>query len=435
MVKVNISGVYAKTHTSKRTGVVRTYYYHRATGVRLPDNPLSPEFDAHLRQLKGAPARPTRLVPAERTLGHLIRNYKASDGYLKLRSTTRSEYDRHMRYLEMLRDMPVTGFAKLHGDQIKAKYTEKNKPVLGEAVVRTLSVLLSYAVSPLGWIAVNPLFGPSQGDKRRRSEVGQRPYEEHEIATFRLKNPLGSRARLAFELDLSTGLRMEDLPAVPREAVLSGSIAIITKKNRVLVVAPVTEMARAALLAWEDTRRTNLGADFEPSRYALCTLAGQKIGKRRISDELSKAYVRAGFDDGQRTHALRYTAAARLFELGFHFDDIAELIGHAGAEMTRKYLIKKRRARLVKPLLDAIGPSAIAPVKPANAINPAEPLGLAVVSGASAAGKDMTPLRDEKAAKHNLKNPGRGERAINVRKRPNAGTRQGSPQPNLSPPK
>ncbi|MGP3698648.1 site-specific integrase [Rhodobacter sp. NSM] len=263
-----------------------------------------------------------------------------------MRATTRSEYDRHLKYLEALRDQPAAGFAQVHADALKTKYIAKGHKEPGHVVVRTLSVLLSYAVF-LKWFDRNPLFGLTVGEKRRKSEVGQRPYEEHEIAAFRDANPLGAGARLSFELALSTGFRIEDLPEVSRESVIAGQVTIITHKSGSLVVAPITEMARAALLALEDTRRAHMGAAFEPSRYAVSTLDGGKIAKRRLSGELRDAYIAAGFEEGQRTHGLSYTAAVRLFELGFHFDDIAELVGHAGADMTRKYLVKKHQAKLV----------------------------------------------------------------------------------------
>ncbi|MEA5159818.1 site-specific integrase [Cereibacter johrii] len=356
MTKVTISlpGIDTQRYRSSKTGLERVYYYHKATRTRLPDDPTSPEFLAMVRQLDAKGAR--RPVPADRTLGHLIELYKQSSWYLELRATTRSEYDRHLKYLEALRDQPAAGFTRVHADALKTKYLAKGHKELGHAVVRTLSVLLSYAVF-LKWFDRNPLFGRTVGEKRRRSEVGQRPYEEHEIGAFRDANPLGSRARLSFELALSTGFRIEDLPEVPRESVSAGQVTIITRKSGSLVVAPITEIARAALLAFEDTRRAHMGAAFEPSRYAVSTLDGGKIAKRRLSGELRDAYIAAGFEEGQRTHALRYTAAVRLFELGFHFDDIADLVGHAGADMTRQYLVKKRKAKLVGRLLDAIDPS------------------------------------------------------------------------------
>lgn len=58
------------------------------------------------------------------------------------------------------------------------------------------------------------------------------------------------------------------------------------------------------------------------------------------------AFTAAGFEKSQRTHALRYTAAIRLFELGtFTYDDIAEVTGHAMADMAQKYCRKKRNAQ------------------------------------------------------------------------------------------
>jgi site-specific recombinase XerD len=130
--------------------------------------------------------------------------------------------------------------------------------------------------------------------------TGQAPYEEHEIRRFRKTNPLGTRARLVFELGLCTGLRMEDLPEVERKAVQSGRISIITEKSRTHVVVPVSKAAQEACAAFEATCRTYQGDAYKPSKYAICTLAGAKIGKRRISGEMRDAYEAAGFKESQR---------------------------------------------------------------------------------------------------------------------------------------
>jgi site-specific recombinase XerD len=349
-MQFRIKGVYSKEYRTAN-GDVRHYYYDRASGKRLPDDPESLAFLDRLREVRGQPKAP---LVADRTLGALMKAFKKSSRYAKLRDTTRKEYDRHMRYLEPLSDTSVTNIRAVHADTIERVYIDKGKATLGAAMRRTLSLLLGFAVYPLDWIAGNPLHRKDIGERRRKSEVGQRPYEEHEIRAFRKANPRGTRARLAFEMDLCTGLRIEDLPTVAREQLLAGQISIITRKSRSHVVLPVSREAIAALHAFENTRRQHVEAGFTPSRYALCTLAGKRIGKRRISGELRDAYIAAGFEESQRTHALRYTAAVRLFELGLHYHDIAEIVGHATAEMAKKYTEKKRKVPLLRRQIDAI---------------------------------------------------------------------------------
>src|SRR5690606_26866819 len=45
-------------------------------------------------------------------------------------------------------------------------------------------------------------------------------------------------------------------------------------------------------------------------------------------------------------HAMRYTAAVRLLELGFAYEDVAEHLGHSTARMARTYCQKRRAAEL-----------------------------------------------------------------------------------------
>jgi hypothetical protein len=57
------------------------------------------------------------------------------------------------------------------------------------------------------------------------------------------------------------------------------------------------------------------------------------------------AFVAAGFEEGQRLHALRYTAAVRLYERNFAFANIAEQTGHRMAAMAQKYCEKRREVK------------------------------------------------------------------------------------------
>lgn len=98
MVRVDFPGV---NMVSKRLadGSRRVYYYHRASGVRLPDDPRSLEFAAAYAKLNTIPAKRAE-GPGAGTIAKLIQEFKASPDFRQLSDQTRSAYARHMETIE-----------------------------------------------------------------------------------------------------------------------------------------------------------------------------------------------------------------------------------------------------------------------------------------------------------------------------------------------
>jgi len=131
-VLIRIPGVNTTTKKNKRTGQVKRYYYHRQTGERLPDDPTSMEFLVAKARLD---ARPIGEAPAERTFKHLVEEYKKSEDFLELAPSTKSEYLRHIKYLEpVLGSFLVRGLRPGHVAKLKQKYAAT--PTLAKAIGR-----------------------------------------------------------------------------------------------------------------------------------------------------------------------------------------------------------------------------------------------------------------------------------------------------------
>src|SRR5216684_8294860 len=99
----------------------RTYYYHRRTMTRLPDEVGTTEFMDALRNLdigEEVKARPG-------TLGALITAYRSSPEFTGLADRTRSDYQKVFDYLKPLDPMPVgeieSGFLYALRDKANAK--------------------------------------------------------------------------------------------------------------------------------------------------------------------------------------------------------------------------------------------------------------------------------------------------------------------------
>lgn len=307
-MKVHYKGVYLK-RKKLASGQVRIYYYDRQTGARLPDDPSSSAFLLELERLRRTK---NSAVPAERTYAHLIREYRQSLGYTRLKASTRKEYDRHIRYLEeVLAMFPVKDIRRKHIEKIMSKFADK--PTLAIAIKRTLSVMMTYAQDRLEWIDFNPCQGMER--QRLRGTVGQRPYSEEEIAQFRAANPFGTRARLIFETALGTALRISDIPKIPYHAFLSGEVHILTNKTGAFVVAGVTEQMREAWMAWEKTRRMHSDVDVQ---FAICSLEGKKLHKRTLSEDMEEGVYsgwlrRFSADACSALHGVCPYARKRLF--------------------------------------------------------------------------------------------------------------------------
>lgn len=381
--KPRVKGVYPKRKTLA-DGCEVTYWYHRKTGARLPDDPWSDEFRDRVAELdrkkpllpKAAPTAPeadaatrpsasptaqadhlANVVPPsaairnpapgipEKCFKALMARFLISPAFLDLEPGTRDEYARHMRYVEPAIGLnPVAAFTADHMDLIMSKYPDT--PTLRQAIRRTMSVLLSYAARTLKWIPSNPLI---RTDKpRKQQEEGQKPFTEPEIAHYRERHPYGTRERLVYEIGLSTGFRREDIALVLGDDILAGLIPLLTNKAGVLVVAPVTRHLKEAYVAFRAAHPKVRGC-----RYAIGSQrSGKPIHKRTVSAFMEAAFKAAGFLQGQRIHALRYTAAVRLYERNFSIADIAEHTGHRMAAMAEKYCEKRRKATVRALTLD-----------------------------------------------------------------------------------
>ncbi len=181
-------------------------------------------------------------------------------------------------------------------------------------------------------------------------------------------------------------MRREDIARVKGEDILAGLIPLVTAKAGVLVVAPVTRHQRAAYEAFRARRPELAGA-----RYALgCQRDGRPIHKRTLSGFMEAAFEAAGFEEGQRLHALRYTAAVRLFERNMSYDDIAEATGHRMASMAEKYCAKRRGARHRQLIFESFD-DALDNVVDEVFLEPANPMSLRFSRAPVAAGLARTP--------------------------------------------
>jgi hypothetical protein len=104
VVRVRLEGI-NKVRKRLANGEVKTYFYHRATGLRLEGEPGSAEFIA----CYGDAEKGMRDRHASGTLNALIRGYTLSVEFQqKLAASTQTEYRRMLKAAEVeFGDMPI----------------------------------------------------------------------------------------------------------------------------------------------------------------------------------------------------------------------------------------------------------------------------------------------------------------------------------------
>ncbi|KAA5603785.1 tyrosine-type recombinase/integrase [Roseospira marina] len=361
MVRVDFRHVHA---VKKRLadGTVRTYYYHRHTRLRLPDDPTSPEFAQALKDLAPAKDSPEGVAPG--SFAALVEAYLGSPEFRSLAPKTQRDY---RRYLDVIRESwgrnPVRKVTREHVLALRDHYA--SRPRTANYVVSVLRVLLSYAVDrpSLYGLTGNPAARP----KRLKTNGGHRPWEESEIAAFRAHWPLGSLERTAFELALNTGQRGGDIAAMARSHVKGGLIMIAQEKTGARVEVPISLALAEALAAWDTARSERIAAFKAAGRPVPLDMGSRVLTSPERGYALTVDYWRHLMIDamqavpglaqglgagGVTTHGLRYTAATRLRELGLGWEDIGAITGHETAAMARKYSSRRRRAKIAIHRLD-----------------------------------------------------------------------------------
>lgn len=140
------------------------------------------------------------------------------------------------------------------------------------------------------------------------------------------------RDRAVLAVLLGTGLRLSEVAALDVEDLaLSARKGLLTVRNgkggRSRVV-PLNSQVREALQQWLDAHPTRSGALFTgPLR--------RRLTSRAVDLVLRRIAVEAGVTAS--AHVLRHTAATRLVRDGVDLVLVAEVLGHASLETTRRY--------------------------------------------------------------------------------------------------
>jgi integrase len=334
-----------------RHGTVRIYFRRKGQPkIPLKEKPGTAAFDAeYQRAFSGAskplsPSRHTAALPA--TMRWLCEQYYVSPAFQSLAPSTRKV--RRGILEEICRRAGDFPFATMEPRHVAKLRDEKAAfPEAANNRVKALRQLFTWAISPeYGYAETNPARDVAR--LRSANPDGIRAWSEADAARYEARHPIGTKARLAFDLLLYTGVRRSDGvrlgPQMEREGKLvfseqKGS-SRIAKGHELPILPPLCQSIDA----------TPIG-----HLVYLVTASGHPHSVKAFGNWFKKRCREAGLED-LSAHGLRKLGAQRCAEAGATEHQLMALFGWTNPQQAAVYTRKANRARLeaaAAPLLEA----------------------------------------------------------------------------------
>lgn len=326
MPRVRLKGI--NTVRSKLAGGrVATYYYHRATGIRLPDDPSTPAFLAAVAAAEAATSK-----RQEGTVSALIREFCGSKVWDNFRQSTRDIMALNLKAVE--KKFGTFPLAAMTDRMARVEFLDwheslaKETPRAADAKLAAFARVLKFGFDR-GRIDRNPIETFTRAYSVDRSDMIWLP--EHVDELTRTAPPEIWRAMM---MALHTGQRQGDLLRLPWSAYDGRALTLKQSKTGARVYIPCTTSLRSML-------------DALPRGDSLTLLVNGQ-GRPWTSDAFKKAWAKAAGGeafDGLHFHDLRGTAVTMLSEAGCNIQEVAAITGHslAGAQkILDSYLSRTR---------------------------------------------------------------------------------------------
>lgn len=332
-----------------RHGNVRCYL--RVPGrqkIRLRSLPGTPEFFAEyqeaIAQAEVAKSRPSREIKRG-TFRYLCVQYFASGEYSILDISTK-RWQR--RALEKI--------CETHGNNlvahIQARHVRKLRdellatPAAANQRLKALRALFNWA-NEAEETTVNPTLGVKRIDY---SSDGHHTWTEAEIAQYQKRHPVGTKARLAFDLLRYIAFRREDVVRIGPEHIRDGRVQYRQAKN-------------------EHRNPVDLDIPLHPDLEA--SIAATKArGPTFLITEFGKAFTANGFGNKFKdwcrqadlphcsAHGIRKATATALAENAATPHEIMSITGHRTLEEVERYTKAARMRRMADAAMAKMTPQA-----------------------------------------------------------------------------
>jgi integrase len=323
------------------------YYYFRRPGcerIRLPGLPGSHEFmTAYQAALDAAPSIEVgagRTIPG--TISAVVVAYYSSTDFRDLSAATQS-YRRWLieKFRADFGKYPVTMLEPKH---VAAMFERIDSPHMRKQWLKMLRGLMTYAVR-VGMRASDPTIGIRI--KYRQKGDGVRTWGEPEIEAFRHRHPIGSTARLAFELLLNTVQRRSDVVRMGRQHIRDDALQVTQQKTGAKLKLPLMPELITAIEATPSNHLT-----------FLTTASGKPFSPPYFGRWFRQQCDQAGLQ-GFSAHGLRKAGCRRLAEAGCSEKQIAAWSGHRTLAEVARYTRAADQAALARSAADRMRTPAV----------------------------------------------------------------------------
>jgi integrase len=372
-----------------RHGNVRVYFRRKGQRkIRLSETPGTDAFDqeyqrAFRSETKAAPARGNDAVMPG-TMRWLCQQYYGSAAFQSLAGSTRNVRrgildeicQRAGEFRYALMEPPHV--AKLRDEKAAFPHAANNR-------VKALRQLFAWAMLPeYGYAKKNP--ARDVGRLRGTNPDGIRAWTEADALHYEARHPIGTKARLAFDLLLYTGVRRSDVvrlgPQMERwfTETLPNGKTVETQKLVFTETKGGSRIVKMHELPILPPLRESIDATLTGHLVYLVTAFGKPHSAKAFGNWFKKRCREAGLDEVS-AHGLRKLGPQRCAEAGATEHQLMALFGWTNPQQAAVYTKKANRARLE---------AAAAPLLGGRNGNKSVPLFSAVAAGGT--------LKPEKSA-------------------------------------
>jgi site-specific recombinase XerD len=310
------------------------HYVRRAgqKSVTLPGIPWTPEFmaayEAALRDAEPIALGAGRTVPGSVDMAAI--SYYASPAFAALAPGTQ----RNRRSL-------LERFRADHGSKrVGLMDTRALQVILGKMTPanqrnfkKALRGLVEHCLAK-GWIKTDPLVGLKTA---KLKSAGHHTWDDGEVELYRKHHAPGSRARLALELLLQTGVARADLVKMGRQFIRGGMLSMQRQKTNVRFDIPLLPELVAEL-----ERHPKTGLVF------LTTENGGAYTPTGFGKRFRKWCAEAGLPDACTAHGLRKASAVRHALNGATAAELMAWHGWRTIGEAQRYVEEADRIKLAK---------------------------------------------------------------------------------------
>jgi site-specific recombinase XerD len=191
---------------------------------------------------------------------------------------------------------------------------------------------------------------PCEGIKVKvEATGGHETWTDEQIAQFRARHPIGSKARLALELLLGVALRRGDGISLGRQHVKDGWLVYTQEKNRKRKPVKVETPLPASLVA---------AIEACPSPPEALTFLvnewGRPFSRKRFNTWFRKQVAAAGLPDSCVPHGLRKGGGRIIVESGGTAHEVMSVLGHSSLKEAERYTKAFNRKKLAASAMEKV---------------------------------------------------------------------------------